>query len=31
MGRGERISLRCGDWPVAMTDRTTSRMWLAAS
>ena len=31
VGRGGRISRKCGGWPVARTEITTSRMWLAAS
>ena len=31
VGRGGRVSRRCGGWPVARTEITTRRMWLAAS
>ena len=31
VGRGGRVSRRCGGWPVARTEMTTSRMWFAAS
>ena len=31
VGHGGRISCRCGGWPVARTEMTTSRMWFAAS
>ena len=31
VGRGGRLSWRCGGWPVARAEMTTSRMWFAAS